>query len=391
MIVSQRIALNPNNAQATHFRRACGTARYAYNWARQQWEEQHKAGKKPTAFRLCKQFNAIKKAQFPWTGDVTCRATENAILNLGNAYKKFFKKTAKYPRFKKKGIRDSFEIHNEDLKIEPSSVYVPKLGWVRSFQPIRFQGRILSGVVSRHGHRWFLSVAIETKNPFPQSENQAAVGVDLGVSTMATLSTGEKLTGPKPHFHLLKRLRRLNKSLARKVKGSKNRDKAKMKLSRLHTRIKNIRHHSIHQLTSRLVKNYGVIGIEDLNVAGMVKNRHLSRAISDMGFYEFKRQLKYKAEWRGVQVVEVNRFFPSSKTCSECGLVVESLPLSVREWQCECGAKHDRDVNAAINLRNMAVKSTVSACGETGSGLVRKSKTKPVSMKQESTSHRKVA
>ena len=391
MILSQRIALDLNNVQATYFRKSCGTARFAYNWARAQWEAQYKAGQKPTAFKLCKQFNAIKKAEFPWVSEVTSRAQEGAILNLGEAYKRFFRKESAYPKFKKRGVKDSFELPYRYVEVRDNTVRVPSLGWVRTFQPLRFQGLIKVAHIVRHGHRWFLSVAIETENPFPQSENQAAVGVDLGVTTMATLSTGEKLTGPKPHFHLLKRLRRLNKSLSRKQNGSRNRDKAKRRLSQLHARIGNIRKDFLHRLTNRLVTNFRVIAIEDLNVKGMVRNRPLARAISDMGFYEFKRQLKYKAEWRGVRVVEVDRFFPSSKTCSACGVIVESLPLSIREWKCDCGSVHDRDINAAINLKNIAVKSTVSACGEIGAGLVRKSKTKPISAKQESTSQRKAA
>ncbi|MBS3916120.1 MAG: transposase, partial [Sulfuritalea sp.] len=171
------------------------------------------------------------------------------------------------------------------------------------------------------------------------------------------------------------------------VKGSENRKKAKRKLARLHARIGNVRLDAMHQLTTDLTRRFHTIGIEDLNVRGMVKNRHLSRAVSDMGFFEFRRQLDYKAAQRGGMVVVADRWYPSSKTCSCCGHKLETLPLAVREWMCpDCGEHHDRDVNAATNLKNLAVSSTVSACGEEGSGLGRKPKTKPASVKQESSS-----
>ena len=218
----------------------------------------------------------------------------------------------------------------------------------------------------------------------PPAENQGVVGVDLGVSALATLSTGEVVAGAKPHKALLSRLQRLSRSLSRKVKGSNQRNKAKAKLAKLHARIAHIRKETLHQLTTDLTRCLHTIGLEDLNVSGMVKNRHLSRAISDMGFFEFRRQLEYKAEMRGGVVVVGDRFFASSKTCSACGHKLEKLPLSIRQWTCPtCGASHDRDVNAAMNLAHYAVSYTVSACGGDGSGLGRKSKTKPAPMKQE--------
>lgn len=205
------------------------------------------------------------------------------------------------------------------------------------------------------------------------------VGVDLGVSALATLSTGEPpIPGPKPHKALLNRLRRLSRSLSRKQKGSANRRKAKARLARLHARIANIRSDALHKLTSDLTRRFRTIIIEDLNVKDMVRNRHLARAVSDMGFFEFRRQLEYKAAMRGGQVVVADRFFASSKTCSACGHRLESLPLSACKWQCPaCGTSHDRDVNAAINLLRYglatpsgptASSAGCQACGEEGAG-----------------------
>lgn len=389
MIIAQRIALNPNNKQATYFRRACGTARFAYNWALAEWQREYEAGRRPNWPELSRRMTAVKRDQFPWMLDVTACAPSYAILNLGVAFNRFFSKKSKYPRFKKKGVGDAFEVHAGELGCNGTNFRIPRLGQVRAFEGLRFSGKIKKASISSHGDKWFLSVVVETENSIPQSENQAAVGVDLGVSTLATLSDGAKITGPKPHRALSLRLRRLNKSLSRKVKGSANRGKTKRKLSKIHARIGSIRKDALHQLTHRLTRDFGVIGIESLNVAGMVKNRHLARAISDMGFYEFKRQLTYKAAWRGVRIVEADRFYPSSKTCSACGLVAESMPLSVRTWVCPCGAEHDRDINAAINLKNMAVGFTVSVCGVGSAGGGSVSAVKLPTMKQKSTNNRR--
>ncbi|MDD2727553.1 MAG: RNA-guided endonuclease TnpB family protein [Malikia sp.] len=270
-------------------------------------------------------------------------------------------------------------------------------------ESLRFAGKILSATVSRVADRWLVSITVDTQDDshLPQAENepqdenqvkgesrrsqnQGAVGVDLGISALATLSTGEVIPGPKPHKALLGHLQRLSRGLSRKQKGSANRKKAKARLAKLHARITNIRSDALHQLTTDLTRRFHTIGIEDLNVRGMIKNRRLARSVADMGFFEFRRQLTYKSAMRGGQVIVADRWYPSSKTCSGCGHKLDELPLSVRDWTCPaCGAVHDRDVNAAINLRNLAVSSTVTACREEGAGLGRKTKAKPASAKQE--------
>ncbi len=394
MIISHKIRLDPNHKQATYFAKAAGTARFAYNWALAEWQTQYAVWKedntqsKPSQFSLRKQLNAIKREQFPWMLAVTKNAPQMAIIQLGQAFNNFFAGRAKYPRFKKKGkSRDSFTLTNDQFAIDACRIRIPNLGLVRMRETLRFSGKILSATISRTADQWFASITVDTNsNHLPPAENQGTVGVDLGVSALATLSTGEKVTGAKPHKALLSRLKRLSRSLSRKVKGSANRHKAKHKLARLHAKIANIRQDSLHQLTTDLTRRFHTIGIEDLNVSGMVKNRHLSRAISDMGFFEFRRQLEYKAAMRDGIVVIADRFFASSKTCSAsgCGHKVDKLPLSVREWVCPaCGANHDRDVNAAINLANYAVSYTVSACGGEGSGLTCKRQVKPAPVKQE--------
>lgn len=393
MLIAHKIALKPNNVQATYFARAAGTARFSYNWALAEWQRQYEAWKadntlpKPSQAALRRQLNAIKREQFPWMLEVTKNAPQMAIIQLGDAFKNFFAGRAWYPQFRKKGVHDRFTLTNDQFSVEGSRIRIPNLGWVRMRESLRFAGKILSATVSRQADKWFVSLTVDTldQSHLPEAENQGAVGVDLGVSALATLSTGEPpIPGPKAHTALLKRLRRLSRSLSRKQKGSANRRKAKAKLAGLHSRIGNIRADALHQLTTDLTRRFHTLGIEDLNVRGMVKNRHLSRAVSDMSFFEFRRQLEYKAAMRGGLVVVADRWFASSKTCSCCGHKLESLPLSVRNWTCPtCGTNHDRDVNAAINLKNMAVSSTVSACGEEGAGRSRKTAVKPASVKQE--------
>lgn len=392
MLIAHRIALDPNNAQATYLVRAAGTARFAYNWALAEWKRQYEAWKtdnsqpKPSQLSLRRQLNAIKREQFPWMMEVTKNAPQMAIIQLGQAFNNFFAGRASYPQFRKKGVHDRFALTNDQFQINGSRICIPNLGWVRMRESLRFSGKIISATVSHVADRWFVSITVDAQenSHLPKAENQGAEGVDLGVKVLATLSTGETVSGPKAHKALLGQLRHCSRSLSRKQKNSANRHKAKVRLAKLHARIAAIRSDALHKLTTDLTRRFHTIGIEDLNVRGMVKNGRLALSVADMGFFEFRRQLEYKAAMRGGLVVVADRYFASSKTCSVCGHKLDDLPLSVREWMCpSCDCFHDRDVNAAINLKYMAVSSTVSACGEEGSGRCRKAVVKPASMKQE--------
>lgn len=392
MIIAHKIALAPNNEQATYLARAAGVARFAYNWALAEWKRQYEAWKidnsvpKPSQAALRRQLNKVKREQFPWMLEVTKSAPQMAIIQLGQAFQNFFSGRARYPRFRKKGVHDRFTLTNDQFDIQDSRLRIPNLGWVRMRETLKFNGKIMSATVSRVADKWFVSITVDVQDDLrlPKAEHQGAVGVDLGIKALATLSTGEEISGPKAHKALLGRLQRLSRSLSRKNKGSCNRKKAKAKLARLHARIASIRVDALHKLTTDLTRRFHTIGIEDLTVRGMVRNRRLARAVADMGFFEFRRQLQYKAEMRGNQVVVADRWFASSKTCSCCGHKLEELALSHRAWTCPgCGSIHDRDVNAAINLKNMAASSAVSACGEEGSGQRRKTRAKPASVKQE--------
>lgn len=377
MIKGHTIELTPNNKQATYFAKACGVARLAYNWALAEWQNQYQADKvyrdncqkngiaidrtklnNPSQFKLRKQLNFIKKTKFPFMFDVTKCSPQEAIIQLGKAFDNFFKGRAKYPQFRKKGINDKFSLTNDQFKIIGKNIKIPNLGWVKLTENLRFNGKIMNATIFKKGMKWFVSIGVEiNETPKPLPRTDKAIGIDLGITDLAVLSNGTKVQAPKPLKSKLKQLRRLSKQLSRKQKGSKNREKAKTKLSRLYYKISCIRKDFIHKLTTKLVKMYDVICIENLNVKGMVKNRKLSRAISDLSFYEFKRQLIYKANQSRKTIKEVDRFYPSSKTCSHCGFVMAKidLTLAIRNWQCpSCDTQHDRDINASLNILNQA-------------------------------------
>jgi len=301
--------------------------------------------------------------------EVTKNAPQMAIIHLGTAFNRFFKGISEYPQPKKKGFHDSFTITNDQFKVTTNKIKLPQIGWIKLCESLRFIGKVISATISRTANKWFVSITIEINSIQTIHENQGIVGVDLGVKKLATLSTGEEISGPKPHKLLLQRLKRLSRSLSRKIKGSQNRFKAKQKLAKLHARIANIRLDSLDKLTTSLVQRFSTVIIEDLCVKGMMANRKLARAIADMGFYEFRRQLEYKLKFRGGNLIVAPRFFPSSQLCSACGFRNKELTLSDRTWTCpECHSFHQRDLNASLNLKNLAVSSTVSVCGAEGNG-----------------------
>ncbi len=361
-----RTKLAVTEAQAQYFARACGTARFAYNWALARWKEQYEQHKKapalvplPSETALRRELNRIKGEQFPWMYEVTKCAVQNAIRNLGTAFKNFFSnpKQFKYPKFKKKFVDDSFTVSNDQFKIneERSHIHIPLLGWVRMCERLRFKdARVLSATISRKADDWYVSISCELSDlsHLTAAKNHGRVGVDLGINKLATLSDGHVFEAPKPLKEKLGKLRRLQKRLSRADKGSRNRHKLRLRIARLHRSIADIRADALHKLTHFLSANYSTVVIEDLNVKGMMSNRHLARAIADIGFFEFRRQLAYKLALRGGELIVADRFFPSSKQCRHCGHRHAGLELSDRAWVCpHCGRPiEDRDLNAALNL-----------------------------------------
>jgi len=351
-MIAHKIELRPSKSQVAYFKQACGTARFVYNWALSEWNRQYEAGEKPTAYKLRKQFNAIKYQQFPWLELIHRDAHALPFLNLGRAFTAFFKGVSKHPIFHKKGIHDSFQIANEKFHIEGKKVRLPVIGWIRLREPLRFQGKIMSGTVSRTANKWFLSVCVDAKPILKPKTGDKQLGVDLGIKNTMTISDGRQFQGPKSLAKNLKRLQSKSRQLSKKVKGSKNREKAKLRLSKLHYRISCQRNDFLHKATTMLVRESQAICIEDLAVENMVKNHKLARHLMDASFGEARRQFEYKSVWYGTELHTADRFYPSSKTCSGCGNIKQDLKLFDRVYHCEnCGLTIDRDINAAINLR----------------------------------------
>lgn len=351
--LSHKIKLNPTLEQEKWFVKACGVARFTYNLGLEAWNTWYKQGRKFSYRDIRKEFNRSKDENFPWCREVSSKITEYAFENLNQAFSRFFKRNSQYPKFHKKGQNDAFTIY--PVKLDGKYVKIPRLGYVKMTESLRLNGIILDrAVISRDGSYWFISITVEVDtDQFKQVDNQNRVGVDLGLSKSVVLSTGEVFKAPKPLQRNLDKLAKVQRRLSRKAKGSSNRHKQLMKLRKLHYKIKSTRLDWIHKVTAYLTSTFKYIAIEDLAVSNMLKNRKLSRAISDIGWYEFKRQILYKAVLHDCEVIVADRFFPSSKTCNSCGVVNDSLRLSDRIFQCDCGHTCDRDLNASLNLRDL--------------------------------------
>jgi putative transposase len=318
-----------------------------------------------------KLLNSLKKTQFPWMYQCSKCAPQEALRNLHRAFQNFYRglKTGRkvgFPRFKRKGVRDSFRLTGT-IQFKGRRIQLPRFGEIRIKEKREryCRGRILSATVRRRANRWYVSITVEEEIPDSESPIGGDVGVDLGIKILATLSDGTVFRNPRALERRLRKLKQLSRSLSRKKKGSRNREKARLRLAKMHLKIFNIRQDALHKLTTYLAKNHSRIVIEDLGVSGMMKNRRLARAIADVGFYEFRRKLEYKCVWYGPQLIIAPRLYPSSKRCSHCGYKKMELSLDEREYHCEqCGLTIDRDLNAALNLVAVSLPETQNACGE---------------------------
>ncbi|MHA1480359.1 MAG: RNA-guided endonuclease InsQ/TnpB family protein [Candidatus Thorarchaeota archaeon] len=384
--------LDPNNHHRSSLQHHAGVARFAYNWGLEQriklFKTNHDNDRFTDAMKQHKLLNSLKKAEFPWMYQCSKCAPQEALRDLGRAFKNFYRglkngKHIGFPRFKRKGVNDSFRLTGT-IRFEGRRIQLPRIGKIRikEQKPSYYRGRILSVTVSRRANKWFVSVTVEEEIEDPQPVAGYAVGVDLGIKTLATLSDGNTFPNPRALGRRIAKLRKLSKSLSRKKKGSNNREKAKLRLARMYLKIFNIRQDSLHKLTTYLTKSHSRIVIEDLCVSGMMKNRRLARAIADVAFHEFRRQLEYKCTWYGSELHVAPRMFPSSKRCSACGHKKKELSLSEREYNCEkCGLKIDRDLNAALNLVTVSLPETQTAHGE---DVRRYRKSSEISMTQTS-------
>jgi len=369
-----RTELDPNNAQRSKFVQCCGAARFVFNWGLSDRISGYENGEKTNLYEQKRRFNALKKESYPWLEGIPYTITEYAFRNLDTAYQNFFrrvkqgKEKAGFPHFKsRKDGLDNFTV-NGSLHIEEHRVRLPNIGWVRLKEKdyLPTSGvKILSMTISEHAHRWFVSVQVEQEIPDPKSAINKPIGIDIGLKSLAVLSNGRIFENPKTTFRHEKKLATLQRELCRRKKGGKNREKSKQKITQLHFKIANIREYALHQVSDYVTAKAkpSVVVLEDLNVKGMMANHHLAKSLADASFAELSRQIQYKAQWQGIDVVLADRFYPSSKTCSACGEKKPYLKLSERTFVCpSCGNIIDRDLNAAINLAALANRQTDGDC-----------------------------
>ena len=356
MLLAHKIELRPSAAQRTYFDRACGTRRHAFNQLLAHFRQPGTKWSKRVAYA---HFVKVIRPQFPWYGEVSARTSRNAIDDLDNAFKHFFRRVKLgqkpgFPVFKKKDQNDSFALREaEKFDVEGRLLRLEKCpGKVKMRQRLRFIGETKQVTVSKRAGRYHAAVLIETEDYDPRlGERCEAIGVDFGVRALAVISDGAVIPANQKLKANLRRLKRRSRNLSKKQRGSNRRAKAKLSLARLHERIANQRKAVLHETSDLITRKADVVVLEDLNVSGMLKSRSMARAISDAGFGALRAMIEYKAKLRDVTVVIADRWFPSSKTCSECGCIKKDLKRGDETFRCgECDFKMDRDQNAALNL-----------------------------------------
>ena len=382
MIKTHKVALNPNRDQIAWFYQQCGYAKFVYNSAVSDFKTELSANNFLSMYDLNTRFNEKKKA-FDWTQAQDQRAAMYAIHHLGAAIDNWRKKRAKFPRLKKRGCKHSYTTDEQAVRVEGKRIKLPKIGWIKTYEKLRFRGKIVSVTISRTAHRWFASVSVEVQPPIhrcpasPECVDWFAsktevgtphqiersiyptIGIDVGISTLATLDDGRKYENPKALKRNERKLKREQRKLSRKVFLSQNWYQQKRKVERIHYRIACVRRDAHHQATTDILKCASKIGIETLQVTNLLKNRKLAKALSDAALGGFLEKLKTKAASLGIPIVQADRFFASSRNCSACGHKKDDLTLSDREYHCShCGYRENRDVNAAINLKHVAVGYT---------------------------------
>lgn len=356
MILAEKIKLNPTKEQEDYFLRACGVARFVWNYGLYKYKETKEKGEKVDWNEIEKYFNEIKKEQFPFVLEVTKSAAQVAFMDLRQSISTYYKskkksKDVRFPKFRsrKKSI-GSFGLQNDQFTTNGNLIKVPKLGYVNMSSQLQNVGRILSGRIKEENGNWSLIVTLEVENKPQEEFLYKSVGIDFGLSTMATLSNGEVYETQAYFRKSERKLKMLQRSLSRKKKGSANRNKARKRVAKLHKHTVNQRKDFTHKTTTDIAKTFEIVCVENLNLKGMIK-WNLAKSVNDAAIGMATFQLKYKKEKFGGTLQKVGRFFPSSKMCHVCKTVNKELKLSDREWTClNCGTLHNRDFNASKNI-----------------------------------------
>ena len=366
MLKAYKYKIKPNHQQEELLSKFFGCVRYIYNWGLDMKTSAYKENGKAVGYvQLAKELTSLKQQQdHQWLNECTAEALQQSLRCLDKAFTSFFRKKAKYPRFKsKKHTRDCVKfINHVHFDFDNWTVKLPKLGKVKLCMNRTFdQSTCKQGtctVSKDHCGTYWCVITVDDLQPKPTKTKLVkdnAIGVDLGIKDYAILSDGTKFSNPKHLEKSQRKLAHLQKVFARKDKDSKNYERMRIKVAKCHRSITNKRNDFLHKLSTHLVRNYDVICLEDLNVKGMEQNHHLARAIQGVAWSEFVRQLEYKSEWYGKNVLFIGRFEPSSKLCHKCGYINQDLQLKDREWICpQCGEHHDRDINAAMNIKEIA-------------------------------------
>ena len=365
MILAKKVRLYPTKEQEQKLWQSVGTARFIYNWTLAKQEENYKNGGKFISDSvLRKEITKLKKNELSWLNEVSNNVAKQAVKDACDSYKRFFKGLSGKPRFKsKKRSKKSFYHDNVKLKVKDNKlVKIEKIGWIKTNEQLPIGVKYSNSRISYDNKYWYLSVGIEQKE-IQEKLTDVSLGIDLGIKDLAICSDGTVYKNINKTYavrKIEKKLKRLQKQVSRKYeknkKGkeyvkTKNIIKLEKQIQQVHRRLANIRNNYLHQTTTNIVKTKPCrVVIEDLAVSNMMKNKHLSDAIRKQGFYEFRRQLEYKCKFRGIKLVVADRFYPSSKTCSQCGEIKKDLKLKDRVYKCSCGLNIDRDLNASINL-----------------------------------------